>query len=64
MSYNIVDINFSYPQTKNICTTAESRTIPAVYIVNPNTRTRSKIKSDTYFNPILLKKAIYELINK
>ncbi len=49
-SYNVVDINYSYPQGKDVCSSAESKTIPAVYVVDPKQRTRSKIKFETYFD--------------
>ena len=29
MPYNVVDINYSYSQSRNVCTTAETKTIPA-----------------------------------
>lgn len=63
-SYNVVDINFSYPQAKDVCSTAESRTIPAVYVVNPQKRTRSKINFNTYFDNNAFTTSLIELMNQ
>ena len=61
-SYNVVDVNFSYPQEDNECSRAESRTIPAVYVVNPQQRTRSKIKYETYYDDILFVESLNKLM--
>lgn len=61
---NVVDINYSYPQEKNVCSTAETRTIPAVYVVNPQNRTRSKINYDTYYDESKFIKSLTDLLNQ
>lgn len=63
-NYNVVDINYSYPQGKDICSTAESKTIPAVYVVNPQKRTRSKISFDTYFDDAAFTTSLINLMNQ
>lgn len=62
LSYNVVDINFSYPQQNNICTTAETKTVPALYVVNPTARTRSKVNIHAYSTPEELKQALINLL--
>lgn len=61
-TYDVVDVNYSYPQGKDVCSTAESRTIPAVYVVNPQQRTRSKIKYETYFSETAFTTALTNLM--
>ena len=63
MPHNVVDINFSYPQQNNVCTTAETKTIPAVYVVDPKLRTRSKVNFDVYFDSQLLTETLNDLLN-
>lgn len=63
-SQNVVDINYSYPQAKNVCSSAETRTIPAVYVVNPQKRTRSKINFETYYDEITFKNSLTNLLNQ
>ena len=63
-SYDIVDINYSYPQPKNVCSSAESRTIPAVYVVNPQKRTRTKLNYSTYYDQDAFKSSLNALLNQ
>ncbi|MGN0018954.1 MAG: thioredoxin family protein [Candidatus Gastranaerophilaceae bacterium] len=63
MPYNVVDINYSYSQSRNVCTTAETKTIPAVYIVDPAQRTRSKVNFDTYFDSQVFRETLKDLLN-
>lgn len=62
--YNLVDINYSYPQASNVCSNAQSKTIPAVYVVDPQKRTRSKINYETYFEQEELKKSLLNLLKQ
>ena len=62
--YNVVDINYSYPQTNDVCSTAETKTIPAVYVVNPQKRTRAKINYNTYFDETAFTTSLMNLLNQ
>ena len=62
--YNVVDVNYSYPQKQNVCSSAESQTIPAVYVVNPQKRTRSKLNYDIYFKQKEFKDSLLKLLNE
>ena len=62
--YNVVDVNYSYPQKQNVCSSAESQTIPAVYVVNPQKRTRSKLNYDIYFKQNEFKDSLLKLLNE
>ncbi len=62
--YNVVDINLSYMQPHNVCSAAETNTIPAVYVVNSQKRTRSKISFSTYFNEKNFVSALVDLMNE
>ena len=62
--YNVVDVNYSYPQKANICSSAQSKTIPAVDVVNPQKRTRSKINFNIYFKQNEFKAALLQLLKE
>ncbi len=62
--YNVVDINYSYPQRQNVCSAAESQTIPAVYVVNPQKRIRSKLNYSIYFKQNEFKEALLNLLKE
>jgi len=63
-SYNVVEVNYSYPQNENECSNIQTKTIPAVYVINPEKQTSSEIKYETYFDSILFSKSLSKLMGQ
>ena len=63
-SYNVVDVNYSEQLDENKCSTLQTKTIPAVFVVNPEQQTSAKIKYDTYFDSILFSKTLTNLMGE
>ena len=61
---NVVDVNFSYSQEKNECSSVDVKAIPAVFVVNSQENTYSKIKYETYFDNILFTESLMKLMGK
>ncbi len=63
-SYNVVDVNYSEQLDENKCSTLQTKTIPAVFVVNPEQQTSAKIKYETYFDSILFSKTLTNLMGE